>query len=145
MHIGGEKRTVCPCRPPLPKKQAQIATGFQDLRAFRLGRLFGRAVFHQLDAEHQTFAANVANDVVFFLQPNESGGNVVAHLERISLQLFALDHFENGLSLRADDRIAAEGVEMNPLRVPPRSSAWSRPRLTDSHCRFLSPCRQYRE
>ena len=41
---------------------------------------------------------------------------LVADLERVRLQLFALDHFEHRLALRADDRIAAERVEVNSLR-----------------------------
>ena len=125
MHIGGEKRMVWPQRPPLPSSRPRSLQRFDDLRAFGLGRFFRRAVFHQFDAEHQTFAADVADDVVFFLQLLEAGEDVVADLERVRLEVFAVDHFEDGLALRADDRVAAEGVEVNSLaRGPRRSSAW---------------------
>ena len=36
----------------------------EDLRALGFGRLFRRAILHQLDAEHQAFAAHVADDLV---------------------------------------------------------------------------------
>ena len=52
----------------------------------------------------------------FSFRPLQSGDKVIAHRERVGLQLFALDHFQHRLALGADDRIAAEGVEMNPLR-----------------------------
>ena len=39
-----------------------------------------------------------------------------ADLERVRLQLLAVDHLQHGHALRADDRIAAEGVEVDPLR-----------------------------
>ena len=37
-------------------------------------------------------------------------------LERVRLEVFLLDDFQHGLAHGADDRVAAEGVEMNPLR-----------------------------
>ena len=52
----------------------------------------------------------------FSFSRSKSGGKMIAHLERVRLQLLALDYFQHGLALRADDRIAAERVEMNPLR-----------------------------
>ena len=41
---------------------------------------------------------------------------MVAHCERVSLQFFAVDHFQHRFALRGDDRVAAESVEVNPLR-----------------------------
>ena len=55
------------------EQQAEIAAGLEDLGAFGLGRLFRGAVLDQLDAEHQAFAAHVADDVVFFFQLLQSG------------------------------------------------------------------------
>ena len=37
-------------------------------------------------------------------------------LSEFSCKLLALDDFENGLALRANDRISAESVEVNALR-----------------------------
>ena len=66
MHIGGENRIVCPCKPPLPNNKPEIAAGLQDLRALRFGWLFRPTVLDQFDPKEQAFPANIANHVVFF-------------------------------------------------------------------------------
>src|SRR6266404_1524496 len=98
------------------EKQAHFFAGLHDLRAFFLGRLLRLSIFHQLDPEQQSFAAHIADDVVFFSQLSESGENPVSDLERICLELFAIDYVEDRTGLRADNRISPESVEVYSLR-----------------------------
>src|SRR5215467_4737233 len=53
---------------------------------------------------------------MLLLQLLEPGEEMGANRQRILLQALAVDHFEHRFPLRADDRVAAERVEMNPLR-----------------------------
>ena len=64
------------------------------------GRFFRGAIFHQLDPEHEAFAADVADDVVLFLQALQAGEQVVADVERSSPAAFRVDDFEHRLALR---------------------------------------------
>ncbi len=45
----------------------------------------------------------------------ETGEDVVAHVEGVFLQVFFFDDFEDGFAHRANDGVAAEGVEVNSL------------------------------
>ena len=94
-------------------QEAQFARVFQDLRAFGGSRNFGRAVFHHFDSQQKAFAADIADDFVFFLQLIQARHNEIAHLERVRLKIFFFDDFEDGFAHRGDDRISTEGIEMN--------------------------------
>ena len=114
-HRRGEPDGLAP-KAAFAEQQAEVAAGFHDLRAFGLGRFFGRAVLDQFHAQQQALAAHVADDVVLGLQLFQPGHDEAADLERVGLEIFALDDFQHGFALRADDRVAAKGVEMNALR-----------------------------
>src|SRR5260370_31616973 len=97
------------------KEQTHFLAGFHDLRALVPGRLFPLSIFHQLDPEQEAFSAHVAGDVVFFFPFVEPCENSISNFERVCLKFFAFDHLEDGAGLRTDNRISAEGVEMNAL------------------------------
>ena len=84
MHIGGAKRIVCPHKPPLPSSRPISRADSEHRRALGFRRFFRRAVFHHLDAEHQTLAAHVADDFVFRLQLFQPGEDARAFLSEFS-------------------------------------------------------------
>ena len=65
-HGRGETNRLSP-QPTFADEQTHFARVFEHLSAFRFGRFFGLAIFHHFDTEHQTFAANVADDRIFRL------------------------------------------------------------------------------
>src|SRR5436190_3102341 len=62
---------------------------------------------------------------MFLLQLLQSCEQVIPDLQRVFLQLLALDDLQDRLTLRTNDRVAAEGVEMNPFRKHARD-LWCR-------------------
>src|ERR1019366_4630426 len=96
-------------------EQTHLSREFHNPGAFSLAGFFGLMVLDQLDANHQATAPHVANDVVLELQLPQPSEDVSSHLQSVLLELLALDHFEHGFALSADDRVAAEGVEVNSL------------------------------
>ena len=111
MHIGGAKRMVCP-QAAFAEQQAHFAGGFVDGGAFGFAGLFGRAVFYDFHAEHQALATHIADELVFVLQFSRPVLMRAPILSEFS-EVFLLDDLEHGLAHRADDWVAAEGVEVN--------------------------------
>src|ERR1700722_17377800 len=59
------------------------------------GGFLGRAVLHQLNAEHQPFAANLADQIVLLRQFIEPTDQMISYLQSILLQVFAFDYLEH--------------------------------------------------
>src|ERR1700720_2114309 len=76
------------------------------------GRLAG-PIFHQFNTKHQTFASGVAEDAVFSGQFAKSLSQTIADMECILLKTLAINHSKHRPSLRTDDRISAESVDMD--------------------------------
>ena len=147
MHIGGAKRMRLAPQAALAEQQAQVSGGLDALARTR--RMAGSFVARSLTISMPSIKPLPRTSpmmLCLLFQLFQSGEDVVAELERVRLQVFALDDFEHGLAHRADDRVAAEGVEMNPLpSSAARSSAWSpRPRA-GSRCRCPWPSSRCRE
>ena len=97
------------------EQESEFTRIFDGLSAGFLAWLLGRAILHELDPEHEALAADVADDLVLALQFLEASEDIVSELEGVFLQLLLLDDLEHGLADGADDRVAAEGVEVDLL------------------------------
>src|ERR1700758_1229383 len=95
------------------EKQSQIPCYFMHTGALIFCRFFCGAVSDQLNAEHQAFATNFANNIVLLRQFAEPLDKVISDTCRVLLQLFAIDHLKHRPTLCAHDRISAERIEMN--------------------------------
>src|SRR2546423_1139624 len=61
------------------EKQSHFFASLHHLGAFFLGRFLRLSIFHQLDSEHETFSADVADDVVLLLKLVQASENLVAN------------------------------------------------------------------
>ena len=66
VHWRGEADRLAP-EAAFAEEEAELAGVFDGLRALFATGGFRRVVFHELDAEHETFAADVADEFVFRL------------------------------------------------------------------------------
>lgn len=54
-------------------EEAEVLATFENLRAFGGGGFFGGTILDEFNAEHETFAADFADDGMFFGELVESG------------------------------------------------------------------------
>src|SRR5580693_3643484 len=71
------------------------------------------SIFHQFNTKHQTFASGVADDAMFSGQFEKSLPQMIADMECILLKTLAINHSKHRASLRTDDRIPAESVDVD--------------------------------
>mmetsp|Transcript_20748 Transcript_20748/g.64352 ORF Transcript_20748/g.64352 Transcript_20748/m.64352 type:complete len:309 (+) Transcript_20748:281-1207(+) len=100
----------------LADEHAQVAQPLEDVRRLRRGRLLGGAIRHQLHAQHQPPAANVADNVVLVLELQQPLLEVPAHHGAILLQVLVVNGAQHRAPHRTDDWIAAIRVEVQALR-----------------------------
>src|SRR5258708_38975169 len=77
----GSKTNDAALQSALAQQQPHFPAALDNLRAFAFSRLLRLAIFHQLDAQHQPFAANVTDELVPGLELLQPSENVVAQLE----------------------------------------------------------------
>src|SRR5580700_5455754 len=97
------------------------------------GGFLGRAVLHQLNAEHQPFAANLADQIVLLRQFIEPTDQMISYLQSILLQVFAIDYLEHRSPLCTDHWISAEGIKMDSFGETLRD------RRRGDYCRQRNP------
>ena len=106
--MGGEKRIVCPCNPPLPSSKP-ISLHDSRTCAHSPGRLFGRAILHQANSRINPFPRTSPITLLLF---SDETMERISDPERVLLQLLKLDLQHASLARRD---CCAERVEVNPL------------------------------
>src|SRR5262245_23848339 len=97
----------------LAKKQTHSPAKLKNLSAFNFGGLFRCPVFYKFNAQHQAFAAHIADNFMFCLELLKPGENVTPKFKRVFLQVLLLDNLQDCFANRTNNRVAAESVEVN--------------------------------
>ena len=79
------------------------------------GGFLGLPVAHQLDAEHQPHAPDLADQRLALLELQEPVLEVAADRQGVLLDALAVDDLERRQPLGHRDRVAAERVEVDPV------------------------------
>src|SRR6185312_10811941 len=96
-------------------EHAHFARSFENSQRLLLRRLPGFSLAHQLHAEHQSHAANVADQLVTLRELLQSILQALAQNARVFLQSLFIDDVENGESGSHANRITAERIEVDAL------------------------------
>ena len=116
MHIGGLIRSTLPSSPPLPSSTPISRAASSTCERLLLGRLLGLAVASPAHAEHEAHAAHVADQAMAWsAAPRAPALKRPPTTFAFSCRPVLLDHVQHREPRRHRDRIAAEGVEVDPL------------------------------
>ena len=77
------------------------------------GRRFGRGIFDEFETLHETHAADVADDGMFFLEFFELGAEIGAGVGGVGGEVFFFDEINDGLGGGVGDGVASEGGDVN--------------------------------